>query len=302
MCADVDAAGQAGAAVTAEAAAHCRGDDGGDVEDQLTVPCRALIVGKVDSSDKLRRLDELLEVARAKLIALTDGRHHARTAGPSAILDLDEDRQSSAMDDGASELREAGAHASGAAGVADGGGGSNADGDACDLRLEGDREEVAAQRDVLESGRSIGGGDSAGADAVLRQEAKVVAEILQHVGEASALVQGDLAERLHTTARRCAQCGTLNCLWSSQRFVHVFPHGMELAEWIGGWGGVTWLWAVRPAVLLGLHARRRAPCFSCAAGTREEVALHAGFGVYARVRSPLGLTVHVTSVCRGALC
>lgn len=180
-------------------------------EHQLTVPCRALIVGKVDSSNKLRQLDELLEVARAKLVALAAGRHHAYAADPSGTSNSRGDRQSIAADDGATRVPETGAGHSAAAGVAGGEGGSLTGG-ACGMRLKGgDREELATQCEAAESGQSAGGADAAGADAALRREAKVVAEILQHVGEASALVQGDLAERLHTAARRCAQCGPFLC-------------------------------------------------------------------------------------------
>eukprot|EP00892_Ulva_mutabilis_P001972 jgi/Ulvmu1/11776/UM008_0190.1 len=149
-------------------------DEVGSAAGGMDIPFRTAAMCKLDASNNLRRLDELLEVARAKLLALV----HASDERP--------------------------VHGFGQV-AAVGGAGADA------VAASGAPARHAAQHggEPMSPARAGGDGKGDGALGVLgggaAEVARRVADILVSVAEASALVQGDLAERLHTKAARCAQ-------------------------------------------------------------------------------------------------
>lgn len=185
-------------------------------DDELTVPCRSLTVGKIDSCNKLRRLDELLEVARAKLVALAHGARTEAGTGTGSGTQHDESSSTAGGPPGtggrpetvldAPRTLEAG-DAAAANSILDRGGHEAAVG----LQGAGEGGLQGAGEGGLPAA-VVHGAASVAVTGAVQEGALVVAEILRHVAEASALVQGDLAERLHTSSRRCAQCGPLSDL------------------------------------------------------------------------------------------
>lgn len=219
-------------------------------DDELTAPCRSLTVGKVDSCNKLRRLDELLEVARAKLVALAHGAQTETCTEPADARQHVQPRSTSGRPPGGHP--EAAADAAGTLEAGEAVAGPS--------RLDRGGHEVAVGQQGFTQGgeffKNAGEGglpatvvhgavSVAGAGAV-QEGALVVAEILRHVAEASALVQGDIAERLHSSSRRCAQCAPLSdLLLPSEPVLCRTPCCVD----------VTGVW------LFGVHAQ-------CAAGMR----------------------------------
>lgn len=153
------------------------------------IPFRTAAMCKLDASSKLRRLDELLEVARAKLTALAHGTVVCRGDGGEGCA-----ATAGLAPGGVAERATGGEH----------------DVAAADEETARPQPSGAADVDPADTaGERIGareGGMAVGVPCQVTEEARRVADILAHVAEASALVQGDLADRLHSSAKRCAQC------------------------------------------------------------------------------------------------
>lgn len=189
-------------------------DQPGSPAEERQASFRTAAVCRMDASDKLRRLDELLEVARAKLLAMVhSGNEQAGQGDVQAGLET-----LAASGVGAAATRV------GTESTVRQGRESAQDDTASGPEADSEVMRNAGSQHVGAVGAKMG--------SPARDEARCVADILESVAQASALVQGDLAERLTAAAKRCAQCDSKLPLHASVMAAWAMLHMLNL-PWHG---------------------------------------------------------------------